>query len=141
MSRNRVVSHDRYAKVMTRKTRDGKQRFAVPDRDFGTCLFLNDVSIEELQSVLQVHKTFVESRYGSGDGQEAYVDAGDLGADPETYVKTNGHDAKSLKRNGINGHDVKRAAVAAGGVPVDGTGVVTNGVRVMNDHICLLELR
>ena len=89
---------------------------------------MNDVSIEELQSVLKVHKAFVKSRYGSGDGQEAYVDAGDLGADPETYAKSNGIDAKSLKRNGINGHDVKRAAVAAGGVPIDGSGVVANGV-------------
>lgn len=116
---------------MVRKTRDGKQRFAVPDGEFGKCIFLNDVPVEELQSVLRLHKEFVKSRYGSGEGKEAYVDAGDLGAEPESYAKEgakiNGT-AASLQKNGINGHAEKLAAVQAGGVPVDGTGVVTNGV-------------
>jgi 3-dehydroquinate synthase len=127
--------------TLTRKTRDGKQRFAIPDGEFGKCVFLNDVPIEELQSVLKVHKEFVKSRFGSGEGKEAYVDAGDLGVEPEAYLngsaKTNGHanghangngDAESLKRNGIDNSQVKSAAVKAGGVPVDGTGFVVNGV-------------
>jgi len=132
------------------KTRDGKQRFAVPDGDFGKCIFLNDVPLEELKSVLRTHKEFVKSRFGSGDGIEAYVDAGDLGASPEAYVngtakingyvngingKTNGvngvngihSSSESLKRNGVEG--VKKAAVAAGAVPVDSTGHLTNGVN------------
>lgn len=124
-----------------RKTRDGKQRFAVPDGAFGKCVFLNDVSIEELQSVLRTHKAFIKERFGSGDGKEAYVDAGDLGAEPEAYAKgangvkangangaANGHTADSLKRNGVNGDATKSAAVKAGAVPVDGTGHLTNGV-------------
>lgn len=130
-----------------RKTRDGKQRFAVPDGAFGKCKFLNDVPVEELQSVLRTHKEFIKSRYGKGDGKEAYVDAGDLGAEPEAYVKSkngttngvngvNGHShldkvdkaADSLKRNGVNGDHTKEAAVSAGAVPVDGTGQITNGV-------------
>ncbi|ORX40316.1 hypothetical protein BD324DRAFT_648899 [Kockovaella imperatae] len=113
-----------------KKTRDGKQRFAVPDGEFGKCLFLNDVPLSELKSILKVHKDFVKSRYGSGDGLEAYVDAGDLGADPEKYAaKGQPKDtADSLKRNGIEGVKVKTAAVAAGAVPIDGTGHVVNGM-------------
>ncbi|KAK1924572.1 hypothetical protein DB88DRAFT_451721 [Papiliotrema laurentii] len=112
-----------------KKTRDGKQRFAVPDGEFGKCLFLNDVPIEELQSVLRVHKEFVKARFGSGDGKEAYVDAGDLGAEPEAYVNggkaTNGHGddccgANSLKRKNINGAPAP-ATIKAGGLPIDAT--------------------
>lgn len=125
-----------------RKTRDGKQRFAVPDGEFGKCLFLNDVPISELQAALKTHKAFVKERYGSGEGKEAYVDAGDLGAEPEAYakgdkaIKSNGGDccdARSLKRNGINGNHVKQAAVSAGAVPIDGTGHLTNGVSLALD--------
>lgn len=120
-----------------KKTRDGKQRFAVPDKEFGKCVFLNDVPLEELQSVLRTHKAFVKSKYPGYEGQDAYVDAGDLGAEPEAYVNGNAkkadnstdvnEDAASLKKNGING--VKKAAVSAGAVPVDGSGHVTNGVN------------
>jgi 3-dehydroquinate synthase len=117
--------------VILRKTRDGKQRFAVPDREFGKCLFLNDVALVELRSVLRVHKAFVKARFGSGEGIEAYVDAGDLGAEPGVYAngssdKIHSHaeatvaTARSLKP--------KMAAVKAGGVPVDSTGIVNNGV-------------
>lgn len=121
-----------------KKTRDGKQRFAVPDGSFGKCKFLNDVPIDELHAVLKTHKEFVKSRYGSGDGKEAYVDAGDLGAEPEAYAKgkaegQNGGEngtADILKRSGIEGNQTKEAAVSAGAVPVDSTGEVTNGVSL-----------
>ncbi|WVR04198.1 hypothetical protein IAU60_001198 [Kwoniella sp. DSM 27419] len=115
-----------------KKTRDGKQRFAIPDGEFGKCIFLNDVSIDELRKVLKIHKEFVSSRYGSGVGKEAYVDAGDLGAEPVAYAKGKTADAPaadSLKRNGVNGNPQKQAAVSAGGVPIDGTGVVRNGTN------------
>ncbi|GFZ50372.1 hypothetical protein JCM24511_08129 [Saitozyma sp. JCM 24511] len=72
-----------------KKTRDGKPRFAVPDREFGKCLFLNDVPLDELRSVLLVHKVFVKARFGSGEGIEACVDDGDLGAEPEVYANGN----------------------------------------------------
>lgn len=120
----------------------------MPDGAFGTCKFLNDVSLDELRAVLATHKAFVKERYGSGAGREAYVDAGDLGAEPEVYAQhknahpnasnvtngANGHanaangTADSLKRNGVKGDGVKEAAVKAGAVPVDGTGVLTNGI-------------
>jgi len=79
------------------------------------------------------------SRFGSGDGIEAYVDAGDLGAEPEAYAKGDAGKsasgqgkatADSLKKSGISMCKTRKAAVQAGGVPVDSTGVVTNGVRL-----------
>lgn len=98
----------------------------MPDGAFGKCVFLNDVPIKELQDALKVHKEFVKSKFGSGDGKEAYVDAGDLGVDPKAYAngKTNGDSAGSLKANGLD--QTKEAAVKAGGVPVNGH--VVNGV-------------
>jgi len=115
-----------------KKTRDGKQRFAVPDGQFGQCKFLNDVPTSELQSVLRTHKEFVKSRFGSGAGKEAFVDAGDLGAEPEAYAKGDASDgeetAESLKRKNIKGNGLKSAAVGAGAVPVNGSGHVTNGI-------------
>jgi 3-dehydroquinate synthase len=104
--------------TIPRKTRDGKQRFAVPDKAFGQCVFLNDVSIEELQSVLRTHKSFIKERFGSGEGKEAYVDAGDLGVSPDAYLK---------KTNGGSNGDAKSGAVKAGAVPMNGNHVA-NGV-------------
>ena len=123
---NLAVSTNGNKANVIRKTRDGKQRFAVPDGAFGKCVFLNDVPISELQSALKIHKEFIKSRFGSGDGKEAYVDAGDLGVDPKDYAngKTNGDSASSLKSNGLD--KTQNAAVKAGGVPVNGH--VTNGV-------------
>ena len=96
-----------------------------------------------MRHVLKIHKDFVKSRFGSGDGKEAYVDVGDLGTEPEAYAKGDAGKtatregkvtADSLKKNGIgNGSGVKKAAVMAGGVPVDGTGVVSNGVGSSQD--------
>ncbi|KAK4689040.1 hypothetical protein P7C73_g1081, partial [Tremellales sp. Uapishka_1] len=123
----------RIATEAIKKTRDGKQRFAVPSKEFGQCIFLNDVSLDELISVLRTHKSFIKERFGSGDGKEAYVDAGDLGAEPEAYAQGKADDgeakAESLTKKGIESNGVKDAAVKAGGVPVDSTGHVTNGVN------------
>ena len=52
-----------------RKTRDNKQRFAVPS-PYGTCKFINDASYEELFAALKVHKELIKSKYGSGEGKE-----------------------------------------------------------------------
>ena len=101
----------------------------MPDGQFGKCEFLNDVPIEELKSALKTHKEFIKSRFGSGDGKEAYVDAGDLGVDPKKYANgnTNGDSAASLKTNGLD--KTQEAAVKAGGVPVNGH--VVNGVSYL----------
>ena len=133
LSSKATISSRAWSDAYGRKTRDGKQRFAVPVGEFGKCICLNDVPLHELKSALRTHKAFIKSRFGSGEGKEAYVDAGDLGADLEAYVngKANANQeapSKQLLRNGINGDYVKEAAVKAGAVPVDGTGHVTNGV-------------
>lgn len=52
-----------------RKTRDGMQRFAIP-RPYGSCVFVNDASYEELYDALDVHKALIKEKYGSGDGIE-----------------------------------------------------------------------
>ena len=111
-----------------KKTRDGKQRFAVPDGEFGKCVFLNDVSIDELCAALKTHKAFIKEKYPGYEGKEAYVDAGDLGADVESYLNGDGKSAESLQRNGVNGDATKSAAVKTGAVPVDGMGKLVNGV-------------
>ena len=58
------------------QTRNGKQRFAVPDGEFGKCTFLNDVSDEELAKVLETHKKFVADKFPGYEGRDAYVDSG-----------------------------------------------------------------
>ncbi|KAH8090809.1 hypothetical protein HD553DRAFT_16961 [Filobasidium floriforme] len=121
------------------KTRNGKQRFAVPDGEFGKCTFLNDVSDEELAKVLETHKKFVADRFPNYKGQDAYVDSGDLGEDVEKYIenKKNGGEtlsggcdhshgngtAPSLKK--VDGSAAK-AAVAAGAA-VNSNGQIVNG--------------
>jgi len=60
-------------------------------------------SNEEFDKVLETHKSYVRQRFPeySGSGQDAYADAGDLGADPETLK------AEKLKAtNGTNGHSL-----------------------------------
>ena len=60
------------------KTRDGKLRLAVPN-PLGSCTFLNDVSTEEMNTVLRRHKELMKQYPRTGAGIEAYVDASDTG--------------------------------------------------------------
>lgn len=92
------------------KTRDGKQRLAVP-KPLGTCVFINDASKQELDEALKIHKAYVKQRFGSGEGVDGYADAGDLGADPEAVLKQKKAEAlaetgigKARKVPGANGH-------------------------------------
>jgi 3-dehydroquinate synthase len=102
-----------------KKTRDGKQRFVVPEGEFGKCTFLNDVTDEELKETLKVHKEFVKKQYPGYEGKDAYVDAGDLGEDVNTYLAQNGNGAAESQKK-VNGNGVKQAAVAAGAIPAEG---------------------
>lgn len=108
----------------------------MPDGAFGKCKFLNDVPIEELQSVLRTHKEFVKERFGSGDGKEAFVDAGDLGAEPEAYAEGDASDgeetAESLKRT--NGSGAKKAAVTNQGAVSGKDGKLTSGVSLLPSY-------
>ena len=60
------------------KTRDGLLRAAVPN-PIGTCVFLNDVSAEEMNKALRRHKELMTEYPRNGEGLEAYVDASDTG--------------------------------------------------------------
>lgn len=54
-------------------TRDGKQRAAMP-HPIGECVFLNDLTYEELKEDLQIHKELVKTYPRAGAGIDAYVD-------------------------------------------------------------------
>lgn len=60
------------------KTRDGILRAAVPS-PIGSCVFLNDVTKEEMDKALQKHKEFCKQYPRQGEGIDAYVDASDTG--------------------------------------------------------------
>ncbi|KAL0947354.1 hypothetical protein HGRIS_013471 [Hohenbuehelia grisea] len=85
------------------KTRDGKQRFAVPTKAYGECVFLNDVSYDEFNTVLGAHKKLMHEKYGGGAGKEAYVDYGDLGMDPALLLQQGVQKVKDIVSPLING--------------------------------------
>jgi len=60
------------------KTRDGKLRAAVP-APLGSCVFLNDVSMDEMFTALRKHKEVVKNYPRNGEGLDAFVDASDTG--------------------------------------------------------------
>lgn len=68
------------------KTRDGLLRAAVPN-PIGTCTFLNDVDISELNEALRRHKSLMKEYPRNGEGIEAYVDASDTGYTENTIVE------------------------------------------------------
>jgi len=57
-------------------TRDGHQRAAMPN-PIGHCVFLNDLTYEELEKDLQEHKQLVKSYPRAGAGVDAYIDQSD----------------------------------------------------------------
>ena len=60
------------------RTRDGLLRAVVPN-PLGSCVFLNDVSQEDLFTALKVHKALMKNYPRNGDGIDAFVDASDTG--------------------------------------------------------------
>lgn len=109
------------------KTRDNKQRFAVPN-PYGTCAFINDASYDELFAALKVHKALMKEKYGGGAGKEAYVDYGDLGIDPEVLRRKANMNGKGHAANGNSAASsaILSAAVRAGAVKTN-DGLVANG--------------
>ena len=107
------------------KTRDGLLRAAVPN-PIGKCVFLNDVSQEELFKALHRHKEIMKSYPRNGEGLDAFVDSSDTGytmndKPVEQINGTNGHSNGIIKDdatngaanghlNGVNGHAVNGAA-------------------------------
>ena len=99
------------------KTRDGKLRAAVPS-PLGKCVFLNDVSIEEMLEALRRHKKVVKEYARSGAGIDAFVDASDTG-----YTINNQPVESTM--NGMNGAKKMNGANGANGV--NGCSEVGNG--------------
>lgn len=58
-------------------TRDGLLRAAVP-KPIGECVFLNDLTREELEETLVIHKAHVKNMPRGGSGIDAFVDAVDI---------------------------------------------------------------
>ena len=54
------------------QTRDGLLRAAVP-RPIGTCFFVNDLSAEELERGLAIHKALCETYPRAGDGEDMFI--------------------------------------------------------------------
>lgn len=137
---------DKATKAILR-TRDGKLRAAIPS-PLGKCVFLNDVTQEEMNNALRKHKEVCKTYPRNGEGLEAYVDSSDTGytLNDKPVEGSNGVSA-GLKKinvlnddtketNGSNGHveapvqanGVKSATKAASGPEgVDGLQGQTNG--------------
>ncbi|KAI6834882.1 Dehydroquinate synthase-like protein [Hortaea werneckii] len=124
------------------KTRDGLLRAAVP-KPLGSCVFLNDVSQEELASALRTHKKLMKEYPREGAGLEAFVDSSDTGytmnAKPAENT-TNGADASLKKavinKDAVNGQAPEHALKHAAGVDADSamTNGHVNGVNGVNGH-------
>lgn len=97
------------------KTRDGMLRAAVPISPMGKCVFLNDVSHEEMCQALEVHKKLMKSYPRHGEGLEAFVDASDTGYTVLGQPVENGQ-AAGLSKNSIQ-NSIKHASGPEG---VDG---------------------
>jgi len=85
------------------KTRDGLLRAAVPS-PIGSCVFLNDVSDEELNNALRKHKEIMKEYPRNGEGLEAFVDGSDTGytlndVSPEFKSKGVSEELKSVVIN------------------------------------------
>ena len=116
------------------RTRDGLLRAAVPN-PIGSCVFLNDVSAEELNAALHKHKEVVKQFPRNGEGLDAYVDASDTGeglkANGSVPIngssQTNGH-AKVIGSKGVKGSANGHINGVHGAKDLNGNGhVSTNG--------------
>lgn len=118
------------------KTRDGKLRAAVPVSPMGECVFLNDVSHEEMCRALETHKQIMKQYPRNGEGLDAYVDSSDTGY---TMHGTNGklNDIESQMKNGdsvprshvMNGNDRINGHAGTKAVPSLPNNVIPSDVR------------
>ena len=104
------------------KTRDGKLRAAVPN-PIGSCTFLNDVDVTELNAALRRHKDLMKEYPRNGAGIEAYVDASDTGYTENNKPETKAVEAAAAKAGSLNGN-----GVIHGGSPVNGHVNGINGI-------------
>ncbi|KAK5137684.1 hypothetical protein LTR08_007979 [Meristemomyces frigidus] len=136
------------------KTRDGKLRAAVPS-PIGSCVFLNDVSREDMNAALRKHKELMKEYPREGLGLEAFVDSSDTGYTmnnkpveqqsngtngslKKTLINddaANGHSNGGLGATNVDGstgapdYAVKHASGADSDSAVNGTNGHVNGVN------------
>jgi 3-dehydroquinate synthase len=112
------------------KTRDGKLRAAVPN-PIGSCVFLNDVSSEELKEALARHKKIMADYPRKGEGLEAYVDASDTG-----YTDNNKKEEREMEKAAMEAGNLNESNGIKGGKPINGHNGTTgiNGGNVLNGH-------
>jgi 3-dehydroquinate synthase len=91
------------------KTRDGKLRAAVPVNPMGDCVFLNDVSHDEMVAALEEHKKIMKSYPREGAGLEAFVDSSDTG------YTVNGAPVENGQMGKISMNSVENAKLHASG--------------------------
>lgn len=107
------------------RTRDGLLRAAVPS-PLGFCVFINDVSMDEMYDALRTHKKLMKSYPRNGEGLEAFVDASDTGYTlGNKSVETNG------QSNGVS-NGLKKLNVLND--DTSSTGVETNGIAPAKKH-------
>ncbi|KAH6880385.1 hypothetical protein B0T10DRAFT_565607 [Thelonectria olida] len=112
------------------KTRDGKLRAAVPASPMGKCVFLNDVSHEEMCNALAVHKRHMSKYPRAGAGIDAYVDVSDTGYKLQDKKTENGVHRHSSNGNvGSNGikNGISNPRKSSG--HADGMGRISSGLK------------
>lgn len=109
------------------KTRDGLLRAAVPS-PLGSCVFLNDVSQQEMGEALRKHKEIMQTYPRRGAGLGAFVDASDTGytMNGEVAEITNGRVEGLDKVQVLN--DDSKSTNGANGAMVNGD-TQQNGLR------------
>lgn len=110
------------------KTRDGMLRAAVPN-PLGSCVFLNDVTADEMNAALRRHKEIMKQYPRNGEGLDAFVDASDTGYTVnDVPVEQTMNGKANGKMNGTNG--TKSNGIAqkvANGMPQGLKEVLANG--------------
>lgn len=100
------------------KTRDGKLRAAVP-APLGECVFLNDVTLEEMTAALHKHKELMKEYPRNGLGLDAFVDSSDTG-----YTQN----AKAAEVNGSSNKTNGHAEVMTDDLKKEMNGKLANGL-------------
>ncbi|EUC38612.1 hypothetical protein COCMIDRAFT_8170 [Bipolaris oryzae ATCC 44560] len=109
------------------KTRDGLLRAAVPN-PIGTCVFLNDVSAEEMNKALRRHKELMKEYPRQGAGLDAYVDASDTGYTVNDKPIEEAMNESKKVMNGLSNGAVNGTAKGhANGIPQGLQEVMVNG--------------
>lgn len=97
------------------RTRDGLLRAAVP-APLGSCVFLNDVSAQEMNDALRKHKEVMKGFPRNGEGLEAFVDASDTGYTlNDKPVEDNTSVTNGLKKLHVLNDDSQSDAVKTNG--------------------------